>query len=315
MKRILCMTLLITLGVFATWVSNAAQEPRFPIRALEVAQNLHVLSSDPNQQWMRTGGNTGVFITTNGIVLVDTKIKGYGPDILAEVRKISDKPITTIINTHTHWDHSGANPEFSDTINFVAHDNTLKHMSGDNCSDGTGFQGGSITNCESFKGTNEKYLPNTPFATQHTLFSGSDQIDLFYFGRGHTDGDIFVVYKEARTVQTGDMFARKGLPYIDSARSNGSATEFGATLRKAVAGISDIDTVITGHADDLHTWTDLVNYSGFYNDLATKAKAANSRGQSVDDFVSAYRAPTQYSDFVVDEGRLRTVVEHIYNGQ
>ena len=177
MKRILCMTLLVALGVFATWVSNAAQEPRFPIRALEVAQNLHVLSSDPSQQGMRTGGNTGVFVTTNGIVLVDTKIKGYGPDILAEVRKISDKPITTIINTHTHWDHSGSNPEFSDTINFVAHDNTLKHMSGNNCSDGTGFQGGSITNCESFKGANEKYLPNTTFATQHTLFSGNDQID------------------------------------------------------------------------------------------------------------------------------------------
>jgi len=147
------------------------------------------------------------------------------------------------------------------------------------------------------------------------LFSGRDQIDLYYFGRGHTDGDIFVVYKEARTVQTGDMFARKGLPYIDSASSNGSASEFGETLRKAVAGISDIDNVITGHADDPHTWNDLVNYSGFYNDLATKAKNANSSGQSVDDFVSEYRAPTQYNDFAVDEGRLRTVVQLIYNGQ
>tara|TARA_B100001167_G_C16755929_1_gene298712 strand:- start:309 stop:1256 length:948 start_codon:yes stop_codon:yes gene_type:complete len=315
MKRILCLTFLVTLGLVTTLVSNYAQEARFPIRALEVAQNLHVLSSDPTQQGMRTGGNTGVFITTDGIVLVDTKIKGYGADILAEVKKLSDKPITTIINTHTHWDHSGSNTEFPDTVNFVAHDNTLKHMSGQDCDDGTGFQGGSITNCESFKGDNEKFLPSTTFATQHTLFSGSDQIDLYYFGRGHTDGDIFVVYKEARTVQTGDMFARKGLPYIDSASSNGSASEFGETLRKAVGGISDIDSVITGHADDPHTWNDLVNYSGFYNDLATKAKAANSRGQSVDDFVSAYRTPAQYSDFAIDEGRLRTVVDLIYNGR
>ena len=101
MKRILCLTLLVVLGVFTTLVSNSAQEARFPIRVLEVAQNLHVLSSNPSQQGMRTGGNTGVFVSTNGIVLVDTKIKGYGPDILAEVRKISNKPITTIINTHT----------------------------------------------------------------------------------------------------------------------------------------------------------------------------------------------------------------------
>ena len=86
MKRSLCMTVLVGLGVLATWVSNAAQEPRFPIRALEIAQNLHVLSSDPSQQGMRTGGNTGVFVTTSGIVLVDTKIKGYGPDILEDGR-------------------------------------------------------------------------------------------------------------------------------------------------------------------------------------------------------------------------------------
>ena len=315
MKRMLCMTLLTALGIILTLVSNYAQEDRFRIRPLEIAENLYMLSYDPTQDGFRTGGNTGVFVTTSGVVLVDTKIRGYGSDILAEVQNISDKPITTIINTHTHWDHSGSNVEFSDTINFVAHENTLTHMSQPTCDDGAGFEGGSITNCESFQGDNKKYLPNTTFSSQHTLFSGADQIDLYYFGRGHTDGDIFVVFKNARTVQTGDMFARKGLPYIDSANTNGSATEFGATLRKAVTGISGVDNVIPGHADDPHTWNDLVNYAGFYNHVLEQAQASNDRGQSVADFVSAYRAPSDYSDFVVDEGRLRTVAEHIYNGQ
>jgi len=309
------MTLLTALGIILTLVSNYAQEDRFRIRPLEIAENLYMLSSDPTQDGFRTGGNTGVFVTTSGVVLVDTKIRGYGSDILAEVQNISDKPITTIINTHTHWDHSGSNVEFSDTINFVAHENTLTHMSQPTCDDGAGFEGGSITNCESFQGDNKKYLPNTTFSSQHTLFSGADQIDLYYFGRGHTDGDIFVVFKNARTVQTGDMFARKGLPYIDSANTNGSATEFGATLRKAVTGISGVDNVIPGHADDPHTWNDLVNYAGFYNHVLEQAQASNDRGQSVADFVSAYRAPSEYSDFVVDEGRLRTIAEHIYNGQ
>ena len=48
-----------------------------------------------------------------------------------------------------------------------------------------------------------------------TLFGGADAIDLYYFGRGHTDGDTWVVFRNARTLHTGDMFARKGLPFLD----------------------------------------------------------------------------------------------------
>ncbi|GIT68225.1 MAG: hypothetical protein Ct9H300mP25_16970 [Acidobacteriota bacterium] len=73
-----------------------------------------------------------------------------------------------------------------------------------------------VTNCDAFKGENAKYLPETTYADQLTLFCGSDQIDLYHFGRGHTDGDTFVVFRGVRTVHTGDMFARKGLPFIDA---------------------------------------------------------------------------------------------------
>ncbi len=313
MRRSLCLVTLTLVGVLLTLATNDAQEPRHRIRPLEITDNLYMLSSDPASQGMRTGGNTAVFVMSAGVTLVDTKIKGYGQDILAEVRKITDKPITTIINTHTHWDHSGANPEFPDTIDFVVHENTLAHMSQSTCDDGEGFDGGSITNCEAFKGANARYLPKTTFSTAKTLFSGPDQIDLYYFGRGHTDGDTFVVFKAARTVHTGDMFARKGLPYLDVANTNGSAIEFGSTLRKAIAGIDNVDTVIPGHNDYPLTWNDLVNYSGFYNDLLTKAQEGAAAGRSVEDVVSAYTVPDQYRDFQAGN-RVRGVVQHIYDG-
>ena len=219
-------------GILLAVAANEARQARFDIRPLELADNLYVLTSDPAEQGMRTGGNTAVFVMSSGVALVDTKIRGYGQDILAEVRTITDKPVTTIINTHTHWDHSGANTEFPDTIDFVAHENTARHMASQDCDDGAGFEGGSIKNCEAFTGENRKYLPKTTFSTQRTLFSGADQIDLYHFGRGHTDGDTFVVFRAARTMHAGDMFARKGLPYIDAANTNGSATEFGATLHE-----------------------------------------------------------------------------------
>ena len=213
---------------------------------------------------MSTGGNTAVFVASDGVVLVDTKYQGYGADILAEVRKITDLPVTTIINTHTHFDHSGSNTEFPETVNIVTHENTAAHMASTDCDDGLGFEGGSAKTCELFQGENARFLPDTTFSTRHTLFSGADQIDLYYFGRAHSDGDIFVVFKEARVIVVGDMMARKLLPHIDVDITNGSATEFGATLQKAVDGIPDVDTVIAGHADDPLVWQDLVDYAGFW---------------------------------------------------
>jgi glyoxylase-like metal-dependent hydrolase (beta-lactamase superfamily II) len=254
-------------------------------------------------------------VTNDGVTLVDTKIKGYGQDILAAVRNITDKPVTTIINTHTHWDHTGSNTEFPDTVNFVVHENTRGHLASDACGDGAGFQGGSIKNCDSFKGANARFLPKTTYSDTLTLFSGADQIDLYHFGRGHTDGDTFVVFRAARAMHTGDMFQRLGLPFIDAPNSNGSASEFGETLEKAVAGISNVDTVIPGHNPVPVTWNDFVNFSGFYNDMVMQTQQGKAAGRSVDEVVSTYSVPSQYSDFSAAEGRLRTTVQYIFDGQ
>ena len=315
MRRVACLAAVTVIGVTLAAASNQAQSERHPIRPLELAENLYVLTSDPAEQGMRTGGNTAVFLTSDGVVLVDTKIKGYGADILASVREITDMPVTTIINTHTHWDHSGSNPEFPDTVNIVTHENTAAHMASSDCDDGAGFEGGSIKNCEQFQGENSRFLPDTTFSTQHTLFSGADQIDLYYFGRGHTDGDTWVVFKDARAVHTGDMMARKGLPFIDAANSNGSATEFGSTLQNAVAGIPDVDTVITGHADDPHVWQDLVDYAGFYNDLLRQAHEGRAAGRSAAEIVRSYTLPDRYSEFAAPTGRLQQIVPLVLEGR
>ena len=102
MRRTLCLATLAAAGILAAVAANEARQERFRIRPLRIAENLYVLTSDPAQQGMRSGGNTAVFVTASGVALVDTKIRGYGGDILAEVRRITDRPVTTIINTHTH---------------------------------------------------------------------------------------------------------------------------------------------------------------------------------------------------------------------
>ena len=315
MKRLLCLSILAVAGVTLSATSNEARQARASLALHKVSDNLYMLANAPSVQGMGGGGNTAIFLTDEGVVLVDTKISGYGTGILAHIREITDLPISTIINTHTHWDHSGSNIEFPDTVNFIVHENTLAHMSRPTCDDGAGYQGGSITNCEAFKGDNSKYLPKTTFATRTSLFSGPQQIDLYYFGRGHTDGDTFVVFKEARTMHTGDMFARRGLPFLDVDNTNGSAIEFGATLQKAVEGIPGVDIIIPGHDLTTRTWEDFVKYSGFYNDVLMKARAGMAAGRTVSDVVAAYTVPAQYSEFQATADRLRATVQHTFDGR
>jgi len=116
-------------------------------------------------------------------------------------------------------------------------------------------------------------------------------------------------------MHTGDMFARKGLPFIDAVNGNGSATDFGSTLQNAVEGIRNVEMVIPGHATAVHTWSDFVDSSGFYNDVVTKAQRAKAAGQSVEEFIRSYRAPSEYSDFEVEEGRLTSIAGYLFDGQ
>jgi glyoxylase-like metal-dependent hydrolase (beta-lactamase superfamily II) len=307
MRRSLSLGILTLTGVLLTAATYEARQERAALEVQTITDNLYMLANASSVQGMGGGGNTAIWVMANGVALVDTKINGYGQDIIDHVAGITDKPITTVINTHTHFDHSGGNTELPDTVNFVVHENTRAQMARDTCE--------PVTNCDAFKGDNAKYLPQTTYSDRMSLFAGADQIDLYHFGRGHTDGDTFVVFTEARTLHTGDMFQRKGLPFIDVANGNGSATEFGATLRKAVAGIANVDTVIPGHNPTPVAWAEFVDFSAFYNDVVSKAQNGKAAGRSVDDVVAAYRVPDEYSDFAAPEQSLRTTVQYVFDGQ
>ena len=305
MRRTAYMSLLTVVGLaLMVGTYDAAQEPHPPIEVLPISENLFVLGSG-----MSTGGNAAVFITEQGVVLVDTKNEGYGPDILERIETLTDKPVTMILNTHVHFDHSGANTEFPDTVHYVAHENIRRHWSRSECSP-------IPTNCDDFQGANKKYLPSTTFSEKMSLFAGTPyQIDLYYFGRGHTDGDTFIVFKEARAMHAGDMFPFKGLPFIDAENSNGgSALEFGRTLTRVIEGIPDVDTIINGHWDSLLTWHDLIDYRGFYTDLVDRAKQGIVDGKTANDVIAAYATPERYNEYRASQNYVERIVNYVYEG-
>jgi cyclase len=304
MRRVVILGLLVTLGGVVTVKSQQANRP--PLAAIEkVKDNLYFIkNSDPTERSTFTGGNTAVFVTDRGVVLVDTKLPGYGKDILAQVRSVTDKPVVTIINTHTHNDHSGSNTEFPASVEYVVHENTRANMTKDTCP--------PVTNCQSFKGDNAKYLPKRTFKDKLTLGAGKDRIDLYYFGRGHTNGDTWVVFPAVRTMHTGDMFQRKNMPFIDTENNGGSAVQWADTQRKALAGVKDVTTIIPGHFNGLMTWDDFAEGVAFYRDFLDTVRAAVKAGKSADATVAAYTVPDKYKHFQVDPARLKANVEAIY---
>jgi len=158
------------------------------------------------------GGNTAVFVTASGVVVVDTKIPGWGQPILDKIKGLTSKPVTTIINTHTHFDHVSGNVEFPATVDVVTQENTKANM--ERMATPTGVPPQQPANI--FKDNNGRGLPKRTFKTTMSIGAGNDRIDLYYFGRGHTNGDAWVVFPALRVMHAGDIFAGKTLPLLDA---------------------------------------------------------------------------------------------------
>ncbi len=253
MKRLTLLATLIAIGAAGIAAQQRQGGPGQP-QALEIEKvkdNLYVIKNG--------GGNTGVFVTRTGVVVVDTKYANYGAAILEKIRSVTDKPVTTIINTHTHGDHTGSNSEFPATVEIVAQDNTKANME----------------KMDAFKGDKAQFLPKRTFKDTMTLGTGADRIDLYYFGAGHTSGDAFVVFPAVRVMHAGDIFAWQALPIMDT-NNGGSGVAYPATLKKAAAAIKNIDAVIPGHSAVM-PWSAFVEYGEFMQwavDTVTQAARA-----------------------------------------
>jgi cyclase len=235
------------------------------------------------------GGNTVAYVAANGIVLVDTKLANNGQAILDQVKSVSDKPITHIINTHTHGDHNGSNQFFPATVEIVAHENTDANMKKMPV-----FQ----------EAANKHGLPDRIYKDRLTVLSGNDAIDLYYFGAAHTNGDTFVHFRNARVLHAGDAFANKGQPNIDLA-NGGSGVAYPDTIGKAASTIKNVDTVVGGHNPNLMTAQDVADYSEFtrlmLNHARTSLKAGKTPEQAMMEFQTSL--PEKFKGYNLGGGR------------
>jgi glyoxylase-like metal-dependent hydrolase (beta-lactamase superfamily II) len=247
------------------------------------------------------GGNSAVFITSTGVVVVDTKNPGWGQPLLEKIKSVTDKPVTMIINTHTHGDHVSGNVEFPATVEVVTHANTAKNMQEMRPASGITPAPGTPANI--FKDNNGRGMPKRTFTGTTKIGKGADRIELYYFGRGHTNGDAWVVFPALRFMHAGDIFSGKNIPLLD-ANNGGSGVEIGTTLAKAARSVKNVDSIITGHSTVM-TVADLREYAQFNDDFANAIREAKKKGGSVEEFVKTWKIPAQYKGYAAPaEARL-----------
>ena len=296
MRRSITLGAVVTVGVLSVGVSGFQELNPDAVDAAAIEQvkdNLYVITgSSTVDRSLFSGGNVGVFVMEDGVAIVDTKLPGWGPVILERIRSVTDKPVVTIINTHTHGDHVGSNEFFPDTARIVAHENTKANMQ----------------RMDNFQGDNAKYLPAATYSERMSLGSGADQMDLYYFGAGHTDGDTFIVYPALGVLQTGDMFPWRDAPFLDTS-NGGSGLAMPETLAAAIAGIEGVDVVVPGHIP-VTTWESFQEFQRFNADLVDAVRTAKGAGLSEDDAATGVDLSSGYPDY--DSTRLEAAVRVIY---
>src|SRR5258705_9316136 len=161
--RVLCWLIVVgALSLGAAAFQPPAQQGPKVIEVEKVKDNLFMLKGG--------GGNTAVYVGANGVTVVDAKNPGWGQPILDQIKALTPKPVTLLINTHTHGDHVSGNVEFPATVDIVVQENTKTNME----------------KMQIFKDNAGRGLPKRTFKDKMTIGSGKDRFELYYFGRGHT---------------------------------------------------------------------------------------------------------------------------------
>lgn len=257
---------------------------------------------------MNVGANSGIIINDKEVLIVDSHITPASARVLLqELRGITDKPVRYVVNTHYHFDHAHGNQIFPDDVLIIGHELTREKLLGDVLNERTyrSFTAPVPAQIEDLKkqvagesdpakkqGLQERlevaesYLaalaeikptpPNVTLKTRMTLFRGGREIQLLFFGRGHTGGDVVVYLPRERVLCTGDLLTA-GLSYM----GDGYVDEWIATLEELKK--LDFETVIPGHGE-VYTGKQRIGYfQSYLKDVWSQVSALKSQGVSAED--------------------------------
>ena len=219
MNRRVILVALLAVAMFGAYVRAQFGTTPAKLETIKVKDDLFVIHND------FVPGNTTVLVTSEGVVLVDDKFEIDHESLMAQLKTITNQPVKYVINTHYHADHSGGNPKLQ----------------------ALGAQ--VVTSQQARDKMVEVKQPGQANITMENsvrLFVGGKRIEVYRFGRAHTDGDIVVLFPDHRVLSAGDMFTvGDATPQLVDYAGGGSARDWPVTLDGVLK--LDFDQVVPGH--------------------------------------------------------------------
>lgn len=224
-----------------------------------------------------SGGNIGVSVGEDGVIIVDDQFGPLTQKIEAAIAEISDKPVTFVMNSHFHYDHTDGNMNFGRAGAYiVASDNARKRMESVQVLSGSGR-------------VQEPYdavgLPKITFEDKMRFYFNGNAVDIVNTGDGHTDGDAQIFFREANVIHTGDMYVRYGLPFID--RDNGGTADGMIQALENIAGLINDDTIIIPGHGQLATRADLLEFRNMLVVIRGRLVRAKVEGMSEAEMIAS----------------------------
>lgn len=261
---------------------------------VEVTPGIYMLTGADGKM---AGGNIGLLIGEEYIVLIDDGFTPLGPELHKTISELAGRPADFLINTHAHGDHTGSNQFLSEqgTI-IIAHDKLRRRMENDpNQNTGPGA------------------LPVITFSDAMTFHVNNQEAFVFHVSDAHTDGDAAILFRDANVIATGDIVFRGLFPFIDL-DSGGSVAGYKAAMQRLIEMADDETRFITGHgpvADRSDIETDL----DMLRDAEARVAALMQDGMNEEQIVKANPLSLYHDDynwgFITTERMTRTLIRSL----
>jgi cyclase len=264
------MKTLSLLAVAAVLITPAFAQQDFSkveIKVIPVSKNIYMLEG--------SGGNIGVSVGDDGILIVDDQFAPLAEKIEAALKSLNPGKLKFVLNTHHHGDHTGGNAAFG------AKDATIIAQSNVR---------GRLTKDANLK---KQAYPVITFDQSASVHFNGEEIKLIHYGPGHTDGDSVIYFSGANVVHMGDQFVN-GFPFIDFS-SGGSVAGFIKTIGVVLEKIPADAKIIPGHGK-LSTVDDLKNYHAMLNETVAFVQKQIADGKTLAE-IKTNGLPEKYKIF------------------
>ena len=279
-KKIELVLMLVLLLVSNSFGRQRAQQP---VELRKISDRLFEIVGG-------RGAQGGAYIGDDGVLVIDAKMDKASVDqVIEAIKGITDKPIDYLVNTHSDGDHVAGNRYFPETVTIVAHDNCRKDFF---------LPGRNGAASQWTKPDLSLFVPSVTFSDRMNIHLGSKTVELWYFGVGHTTGDIVVYFPEEKTAFIGDQIFLTRAQLIHSYKG-GNSFEHVKTLTKMLDTI-DAENFCSGHSE-MTNRAGIENHIGRMKDRQEKIKALIAKRKNIEEIKS---------EFEDNEARL---IESIYN--